>query len=339
MPDLSKLSDEELLGLRFRDLGVQIEGTWLERCIERLYRELDAKGIHFHPSCFLADEWLCPDGEPVIGIAFFLSHPRLKKLEQTMMLEVEGGDVQWCMRLLRHEAGHALNYAYLFHRRKLWRELFGPFSQEYPDRYRYRPYSKSYVRHLDEWYAQCHPDEDFAETFAVWLNPRSKWRKTYKGWKALDKLKYVDRLMRQVGDTPPKKGEAERQWEVSRLRSTLRTHYRKKREFYAEYYPDFHDEQLRQVFDGSADGDSLPAQTVFRRHHKSILDHVARATGERKYIVNGLLKDLSGRCKELGLEARADDVEQVMRIAVYVTSLTMNYLYTGRFKKEKRRKS
>ncbi|NQT91752.1 MAG: putative zinc-binding metallopeptidase [Lentisphaerae bacterium] len=332
------MSDEELLGLRFRDLGVQIEGTWIERCIERLYRELDAKGIRFHPSCFLADEWLCPDGEPVIGIAFFLAHPRLKKLEQTMMLEVEGGDVQWCMRLLRHEAGHALNYAHFLHRRKRWRELFGPFSREYPDRYRYRPYSKSFVRHLDEWYAQCHPDEDFAETFAVWLDPRSKWRKVYKGWKALEKLEYVDHLMQKTGDGAPKKSEAERHWDVARLRSTLRTHYNKKREFYAEYYPEFHDEQLRQVFESTVEGDSIPAQTMLRRRHKAILDNVARAAGERKYIVNGLLKNLSSRCKELGLQARPGDADQVMRFAVYVTSLTMNYLYTGRFKKEKRQK-
>jgi len=333
--NLSRLDNDQLLRMRFCELGLEIEGTWLEGCVSRLHGELTVKGIGFHPSCFLADEWLCPDGEPIIGIAFFLAHPRLKRLEREMMLEAEGEGRAWCMRLLRHEAGHALNYAYFLYRKKRWRELFGPFSAEYPERYKYRPYSKSFVRHLEEWYAQSHPDEDFAETFAVWLNPRSNWRKEYKGWKALEKLEYVDRLMRDIGPMPPKKAAAQKHWDVSRMRTTLKTYYDRKRKSYAEYYPDFHDSQLRGMFGEQDPASGMPAHVMIKQYHRMILNHVSASTGEKKYIINSLLKDLAARCRQLGLRTHGDPAETVMRVAVYVTSLTMNYLYTGRFKKEK----
>ncbi|MFO7870338.1 MAG: putative zinc-binding metallopeptidase, partial [Kiritimatiellia bacterium] len=244
MPNLSKLTDEELLAMRFKDLSVRIEGTWLEERVFALYRELSASGINFKPRCYLADEWLCPDCEPVIGIAFFLAHPRLKRLERKMMLEVEGGDKTSCMQLLRHETGHALNYAYFLHRRKKWKQLFGEFHSEYPERYRYRPYSKRFVRHLDEWYAQYHPDEDFAETFAVWLDPESDWRRKYTGWKAMDKLLYVEALMKDIGGKAPRKPTGRKYWDIYGMKGTLRTYYKRKTAFYAEYYPDFHDFHL-----------------------------------------------------------------------------------------------
>jgi hypothetical protein len=165
--DWERLKDEELLDFRLCDFHLTIKGTDLEVYVQQLYYELTQKNIIFHPVCYLADEWLCPDLEPVIGIPFYLAHSRLKKLEHKMMLDVEGGTKSSCMRLLRHEAGHTINYAYRLYRRKRWKELFGLFSKDYPQKYRFRPYSKSYVRHLEDWYAQYHPDEDFAETFAV----------------------------------------------------------------------------------------------------------------------------------------------------------------------------
>jgi len=193
--NLEKLSSEELLKLRISDLPLSIKDTWLEECIAELYRELEQKDISFKPECYLTDEWLTPDKEPIVGIPFFLAHPVLLKLEKKMMFEAEGSGKEWCMKLLRHETGHAVNYAYKLYRLNRWRELFGPFSSEYEDAYRFMPYSKSFVRHLEKHYAQCHPDEDFAETFAVWLTPDLNWREKYKGWNALEKLLYVDKLM------------------------------------------------------------------------------------------------------------------------------------------------
>ena len=142
IPDLDTLSDEEILQMRVRDLGVQIAGSELEPLVERLYEELDAKGITCHPPCYLADEWLCPEKMPIIGIPFCLAHPRLQHIEQKMMYEVEGGTEAFCMKLLRHETGHAICYAYRLNRKRKWKEIFGSSSQEYGETYRFRPYSR-----------------------------------------------------------------------------------------------------------------------------------------------------------------------------------------------------
>jgi hypothetical protein len=337
--DLDRLSDEELLSLRFCELGLQIEGTPLEGCIGQLHKELAEKGITFHPPCYLADEWLCPDGEPVIGIAFFLAHPRLKKLEHRMMMEVEGADKASCMKLLRHEMGHVINYAYFLYKRKRWRQLFGSFFEEYPDKYKYRPYSKRFVRHLEEWYAQYHPDEDFAETFAVWLDPGSDWKEKYKGWKALEKLRYIDGLMREIAGVLPRKPAGKKYWEVSRMKSRLQTHYRQKKDLYAENFSDFHDFHLNAIFPaGTTSGKEqrIKAHKLIRHFRKEILNNVAAWTGEKKYIISDLLKSLIARCRELDMEtAVGNEADTILKIAVYVTAQTMNYLYTGRYKKKR----
>src|SRR5688572_30681269 len=193
--DLAALPEERLLDLRICSLPVRIEGTWLEAQVAQLHRELKDRGLKFEPRCYLADEWLTPEGEPEIGIPFYLAHPRLVALERKMMLEAEGETPEWCMKLLRHECGHALSYAFDLNKRKAWQAVFGSSSEPYEDTYRYRPYSKSFVRHLNYHYAQYHPDEDWCETFAVWLTPGLDWRRQYAGWKALDKLVFVDELM------------------------------------------------------------------------------------------------------------------------------------------------
>jgi len=172
------LTDDQLLSLRFCDLKLTIEGTDLEVAIERLYRELATRGIRFRPHCWLAEEWFSPDGVPGIAIPFYLAHRRLTSIERRLMREVEGGNRNWLMRILRHEAGHAIDSAYRLRRRRHWRDVFGPASLPYPDTYRPRPGSRRFVQHLGAWYAQAHPTEDFAETFAVWLKPNSPWRRS-----------------------------------------------------------------------------------------------------------------------------------------------------------------
>lgn len=331
--DLDKLSDDELLRLRFSELGLEIEGTPVEEGIIQLYHELAAKGFIFRPSCYLADEWLSPDGEPIIGIPFYLAHPRLRKLEHKMMLEVEGGDRNSLIRLLRHEAGHAVNYAYLLYKKGKWKKLFGSFDKDYPEKYKYRPYSKRFVRHLEGWYAQYHPDEDFAETFAVWLDPDSDWKERYKGWGAIEKLNYVDRLMLKIVPTFPKKKEGKKYWDISQMDTTLKRHYEKRQKLYAEDYPEFHDLNLKKIFLGSFEHkQTLKAHRLIAHHQKELLSDVALWTGEKRFIINSLLKDLIERAKQLNLETGPDEKGAVRKIAVYVTAQIMNYLYTGRYR-------
>jgi len=199
-----RLSDEELLKVRLKDLHVAIEGTWLEEQMDLLQEELDGRGLEVRPHAWISDEWFSPSTSPGIAIPFYLAHPRLMRLERKMILEVEGGNARDCLRILRHEAGHVVQYAFGLHRRKKWQELFGPSSQRYPKYYRPNPASKHFVQHLRLWYAQAHPDEDFAETFAVWLKPRADWRERYADWPALKKLEYVDELMTEIAGEKPK---------------------------------------------------------------------------------------------------------------------------------------
>ena len=199
----ARLPDEDLLQVRLKDLKVTVEGTWLQRCLDDLHEELDQRGLRVRPHAWISSEWFSPDDTPGIAIPFYLAHPRLMRLERKMIIDVEGGTVPECMRILRHEAGHVVQHAYQLHRRRRWQQLFGPSSTRYPDSYRPNPASRRYVHHLRLWYAQSHPDEDFAETFAVWLRPRSNWRQRYAGWPALKKLEYVDELMAEIAGTKP----------------------------------------------------------------------------------------------------------------------------------------
>jgi len=330
--DLTNISDEELLSLRVCDLPLKIEGTWLFDCIKQLYSELEQKGIKFKPLCYLADEWLTPDGEPIVGIPFFLAHPVLVKLEKKMMLDAEGGTRAWCMRLLRHETGHAINYAYRLHRRKSWKKAFGEFSKEYEDTYRFRPYSKNFVRHLEDYYAQYHPDEDFAETFAVWLTPELDWQTKYKGWKALSKLKYIEEVMNDIKNKAPKVESGSKYWQASKMRVTLKNFYKKRQTSCAEDFPDFHDVNLKRIFkERKGEKGVKGAAEIIKKYRKDILKSVSKWTGEKKYIINDLLNTIVLRSRDLGLASIDDEQLMLVRITSYITVLINNYMYTGRF--------
>jgi hypothetical protein len=339
--DLSNICEEDLLNLRIKELPLNIEGTWLSDCVKELYQELEGKGIKFKPVCYLGDEWFTADQEPEIGIPFFLAHPVLIKLEKKMMHEAEGETKSWCMQLLRHEAGHAINYAYKLYQSPDWKKIFGQFSKEYGDTYRFRPYSKSFVRHLEKYYAQCHPDEDFAETFAVWLTPNFDWHTHYKGWKALAKLQYVDKVMQEIKDKQPvvKKGKKYRK--ASSLSLTLTNYYKKKKRTFAEDFPDFHDANLIQIFsDKHKDDTKHPyAYSIIKRYKDSISNNVSIWTGEKKFIINDLLETLIERCKHLGLLNQMPEQQAILKISTYVTALIMNYVHTGRFLRKRWKRS
>src|SRR5438552_5142019 len=331
--DWASLSDEQLLERRISTLGLQLEGTALEPLIRQLYDELSAKGLVFHPPCHIGDEWFVPVGVPAIFIPFFLAHDRLRALERTMMLEVEGGTPEWFMKLMRHEAGHAYNYAYQIPRKKGWRQVFGRTSrEETPDSYRPRPFSRSYVVNLDDWYAQSHPDEDFAETCAVCLTPGLDGRTRYAGWKALQKLEYVGELMRSLAAQLPVHVPGYRLAEYNCLNIKLKTYYVRKRKLYADTYPDFYDTDLRQLF---AAPTGLQASSYLRLRRRRLLNAVCLWHNEKKYRVNELLTRLIERCDHLGLYVHNDDPQQDFRVSAFITTLVMNYLFTGKFKRTK----
>src|SRR5581483_1297418 len=333
-PGWQSLKDEDLLKLRICDLGVRIEGSELEPRMEQLQNELTSRGVSLRPDCYLGDEWFSPEGVPSIAIPFYLAHPRLKQLEVHQMMEAEGGTPEWCQMLLRHECGHALDHAYRFSTHKEWQEIFGSPDTEYtPETYRPRPYSRSFVQHLPNWYAQAHPDEDFAETFAVWLSMTPEaWRAHYEGWKALEKLEFVHALMQEAATRPPVVKGGRRISEARKLRKTLDRYYSYRRRLYAEDFPDFYDADLRAIFRNGEPGAESAAK-VMRRHRAALVESIVQWTGQRKYTVSMLVRKLILRCQELKLSAPKDPVRLYFELASYLAALVTNHMYTGRFKR------
>jgi hypothetical protein len=322
---------QELLSRPIRDLGLKLEGSPVERFVEQLYRELEAKGLtKFRPACYLTDEWGCPSGEPVIGIPFYLAHAALAQLEEETN-DIEGA--REIMMYLRHEAGHAFTYAYKLHNLPEWKRLFGPFRRPYRDNYRPVPFSREYVRHLPGWYAQKHPDEDFAETFAVWLTPRSNWRKRYRGWDAMEKLRYLDRLARKLGKTDPPRRRGRTDITVDEMETTVAEFYHQSaREEVAvsELTPDT---DLREMFHVSKRRKGArPARDFLHQNRKAVIDKVAHWTGAQRPLIKNLLDAIEKRTGELDL--RADETregEHLAEITAYVTALAMTYVTRGKF--------
>jgi len=334
--DLAELPDEVLLERRISGLKLRIEGSGLEPFIQQLYDELSAKGLAFHPPCHVGDEWFVPEGIPAIFVPFYLVNPRLRDLEQKLILEVEGGDPAWFMQLMRHEAAHAYSYAYRLYRKRKWQETFGLASTEQNDFYRPKPHSRSFVIHLDDWYAQSHPDEDFAETFAVWLTPDLDWREQYKGWKALKKLEYVEELMKSIAGVAPLHQPDYRVADYDCLSVKLKTHYARKRKLYEDAYADFYDKDLVKLFSAPENAENRMKAAVFlRQNRKMLLEAVCDWSNGRKYRVNELLSDLIARCRELDLYVQPNDPKLLLEIAAFITTLVMNHLFTGRFKRTK----
>ncbi len=178
----TRLSDEELLGLRFCDLKLSARALAARAPRAPPVRASSTSAQHRFQvrTCGLSEEWFSPDGVPGIAVPFYLAHPRLERLERRMMREPKAaareGRCASCATkpatrsTTRTGCAVASAGAKCSARRRC----------RIPTRYRARPGSRRYVHHLGEWYAQAHPTEDFAETFAVWLKPNSDWRRTLR---------------------------------------------------------------------------------------------------------------------------------------------------------------
>jgi len=327
---LDRITDRQLLDLRLCDLPLKIEGTHLQLRIEKLYRELNARSLSFRPHVWLGEEWFTPDGVSGFAIPFYLAHPRLIKLERSQMLEVEGVGEGECMRILRHEAGHALDNAYRLHTRRGWTDMFGSYRVPYPEWYQPQPGSRDYVLNLDAWYAQAHPAEDFAETFAVWLKPGTAWRRKYEGWGSLRKIEYVDRLMNQLVSKAPKNITRKQIDPLKSLKTTLREHYQKKRAYYTIHWPALFERNLYRIFSAEPRHHQFPSAAQFlRRYQREICPVVANATGVHLYTVTHILRHMIVRCRELDLRVTQPDSEAMELSIATLAMQVMQVLQTG----------
>jgi len=309
---------QELLTKPIKELGLKLEGSPLEKYVRILYRDIERKGLkHFRPACYLTDEWGCPSGEPVVGIPFYLADPKLAALEKDM-----------------HEAGHAFNYAYELYQGDEWRTLFGPFRRAYKEHYRPVPFSRRYVRHIAGWYAQKHPDEDFAETFAVWLTPRSNWRRKYKSWPALGKLRYVDRVARRVREQDPVVSTGDFDITVEDMKLTVEQYYRRLMRQNGAAVNVALEADLADMFipHGRRRKGIRPAWELVEENRLPLTDKITYWTGVKRPVVRALIERVARTCRELQLYAEAGrEPAYLVELTAYGTTLAMNYLTRGKF--------
>ncbi|MDG1048869.1 MAG: putative zinc-binding metallopeptidase [Planctomycetota bacterium] len=327
----TRLSPEDLLAVPIKDLGLELETSPLQARLAELQAELERRSIPFRPYAWLSTEWFTPDDATGFAIPFYLAHPRLVRLERAQMLEVEGATRRDCMKIMRHEAAHALDNAYGLRKRRRWREVFGPATAPYSSAYTPDPNSRAYVQHLDYWYAQSHPLEDFAETFAVWLQPGSRWRRRYEGWPALEKLSFMDELMRSLESRPPIHRTRRREEPLHRVRMTLGEYYEQKKEIYASEGTPAFNGQLRHSFPrGEGRADEAPRLAPFlRRHRTRLVRQVASATGQHRYLLDHVVREMTLRARTEDLRIPRGEEGALLDSAILLTSLSSQFVYGG----------
>jgi hypothetical protein len=235
------------------------------------------------------------------------------------------------MMYLRHEAGHAFNYAYRLYLKSEWRQVFGQFLRPYKEEYNPIPFSARFVHHIPGWYAQKHPDEDFAETFAVWLTPGSEWRKKYADTPALSKLLYVDRIVGQYGRKPPVIKDEKLDKPVQELKLTLDKWYEANKNINRGGLKLHHiiNEDLRKLFPETA---GPMAAEVLQANSRQLIRAVNHWTGIDRHLLESLFNELTARVRLLGLKIGPDQTTtRMVSMAVFLTTLVMNYQYTGQF--------
>ncbi len=327
----------ELMNTRVRDLPLRLERSPVQPLLQRLRNEFAARRFVFSPRFYLTDSWGCPDEVPVIGVPFYLADKRLARIEEEQTGEIE--DAGTIMMLLRHEAGHAVNYAYRLWLDKEWAEMFGRFSQPYRDTFSPNPCSREFVRHLVHGpyrrptYAQKHPDEDFAETFAVWLTPGSHWRSRYARWPALRKLNYVDRLMRRWRTRPPRVTGGELADPVEEMTATLAEHYGQRLERYRAAAQGYVDDKLGEIFRPVREtAAAIPAHSYLARRRRVLTRRIARWSGLSETEVGMILTKMAdrGRVLKLRMDPRRENA-YLLDIAALVTAMATRFDALGRF--------
>ncbi|HEY8519259.1 MAG TPA: putative zinc-binding metallopeptidase [Gammaproteobacteria bacterium] len=330
--------ESNLFAAPIRDLGLTIDGTRLAPVIEEFLAELRAKGItRVTPTFYLSTEWGVSFGTVAIAIPFYLARPELTELHGEEVGHIEGFNRTDILRYLRHEMGHVINYAYRLYDEEAWVKLFGSITQPYLEDYRPQPFSKRFVRHLPGWYAQKHPDEDWAETFAVWMTPGKDWRADYAQFPtALAKLEYCDRKLQELAGRDPLVTSAEHDEDVVELDYSLADYYRRNAAP-AEAGAAGIDGDLRAIFDDLSEtvegaAETRPAAELIRRLERQLMADVFRWTGHFPEKTRALVRELARRAEALRqVYPRAAETQAIMGVTTLVTSLAMNYVHRGAY--------
>jgi hypothetical protein len=318
----------DLLNTPLCNLDITISGTMVEKAIKQLKRELKESKVKIDLHFWISDEWFCADGITGVAIPFYLLSDELKELEREKIGFVEGETFEWCLKVLRHEVAHAIDNAYQLRDCPKREEIFGSSKVKYPTEYTRKPYSKKYVIHLSNNYAQSHPEEDWAETFAVWLDPNSNWREIYKDWPALKKLEFVDKKMKSL-NSRKRITNVDTLDEISTLSLTVKSYLNKKAKNFNKYKAPLFGRNLNRIF---ATGTKVNANQFLKSKEREICQKVAKNTNQYHYIVRDVFKELKKECKTKGLTLRKSSRETKKEVESLLISKTYAYLKQGKNK-------
>lgn len=331
-PRVRELTFQKLITQKVSDMNLEPRDT-LRDCLIQLRHELQRRHISFFPHFYFGEEpWGCVDRTGSVEIPFFLANAALTRIASRYYISYSKEEI---MMLLRHETGHAITYVYKLWKDPEWRALFGNFHKRYRNFYNYHPNSRDFVRHLhyigNPHYAQKHPDEDFAETFAVWLTPGSDWQKQYAGTPALAKLEYVDRKALEYGQKPPIVTDEKLDRPVQELTMTLDTWYETGRDsnhVSLNLHRTFN-KDLRKLFPADQ---GPPAADVLRANRIRLIREVNRWTGINRGLLSALTNELIKRVQFLKLKIGPEEsAAQLVSVSAFITTLAMNYVYSGQF--------
>jgi hypothetical protein len=324
-----------------RELGLTIAGSPLEPVVAEFRDELRRAGIRkVQPRFYLSTEWGVVEETIAIAIPFYLARPDLTALHAERVGHVEGTSAADILRYLRHEMGHVVNYAYRLFERADWVETFGPMDQPYREEFRLEPFSRRFVRHLPGWYAQKHPDEDWAETFAVWMTPGLVWRSDYAEWpEALAKLQYCDRTMAALADVDPVVTADHTEEDVGELTATVEQFYGPSPAELPDRFPPGLDVALRTIFEDLGVPEAAPpdvprrmASALIGRLERDLSADIYRWTGHFPERTRPLLRYLARRADELALvypETR--EASTIVALTALATTLAMNHVHRGAY--------
>ena len=321
-------TDKELLGLKLSQLKPTLKSEFIQRCLNQLAVELELKGLKIKPAYWYSDEWFSPDGVIGIAIPFYLSHPRLMNLEKKFIGEVEGGDHQWCMKLLRHEIGHVVDNAFGLRRRRKRQVLFGLSKTPYPKSYDPNPHSRQFVKHLDGFYAQAHPDEDWAETFAVWLDPDSDWQNKYRASRIVSqKLLYVEEVMSEYVGVRPKRPCYDKVSPISEMNIRLSTYFnRKLKRLNLNQNSLFH-RDLNRIF--TKDNSGVKASRLIKSRRGPLTEQLSQNLKQPRYRIRRVLDTIINDCERENLSLMDTEYQAEIKLKHLLEKKTRRFIQLG----------
>ncbi len=344
-PETLKL---EILTTPINRLGYKIEGTFLEEAIRVVRQDMRRVGItHLQPMFYLSNGYGCIEGLPNIAVSFTSCNDLIAELnEEHRHFRYTPDEI---VDVLRHEVGHAFCYAYKLFRTREFRRIFkvkGHFFRTYPATNRYilrvNPWSKEFVNPGGDYYAQKHPDDDFAETFMVWLKPRQNWRKQYKSRPgALRKLEYVDQVVKAYRRKPPlvESDPAMVYEPIESLSMTVARFLKARPTRYRRLATGYVDPDLKALFlkrppyvRGRPARTHHHAHAFLRAYRRILIPRIAAWSKVDESVVAALIDKLITRARALDLWMRHDDSERkIVEVAAYLSTRCAHFAREGVF--------